>query len=181
MAMRDSEKSYGWTSIALHWAGAVFVIAMFLIGEQMEDLRGPERREILMLHISIGLIALPLLFVRVFWRFGNGKPKPMTSHPVLDRVAALVLYLMLVAILVAIISGPLAQWSSGRPLGFFGLFEIPSPIGQVAWLEDAMEEVHDFAAHALIPLFALHILGVVKHLVIDRDGTFARMIRPHRA
>ncbi|MCB1491381.1 MAG: cytochrome b [Rhodobiaceae bacterium] len=176
--LTDSKHSYGWISILLHWIGAAFVIALFIIGQQMEDLRGDARAQIMMWHMSIGLLAFPVLFGRVFWRAFSGRPvedKPVT---LLDRVATLVMMLLLAAILVAILTGPIGQWSGGRPITFFGLFEIASPIGRVEWLHEAMEEVHGFAANAILPLVALHVLGAFKHLIVDRDGVFMRIVRP---
>jgi cytochrome b561 len=47
-------------------------------------------------------------------------------------------------------------------------------------LHEQMEGVHLVAAHLTFGLVILHGLGALKHLLIDRDGTVARMIVPRR-
>ena len=176
--LTDTKETYGWISVFLHWGGAVAVIALFLLGERMEDLpRGPERLAALNLHVSVGVSVIALLAARLIWRLIHGFPEKPSQPAALNLLSSLVVYGFLLAITVLIISGPLMQFSGGRPLEVFGLFQIASPMPRVEWLHETLEDIHDFAAHALIPLLVLHVLGVVKHIVIDRDGTFRRMVR----
>jgi len=43
-----------------------------------------------------------------------------------------------------------------------------------------LEGLHEVGGNAFIPLVALHVLGALKHAVLDRDGVMARMFRPLR-
>lgn len=64
----------------------------------------------------------------------------------------------------------------GRSVDVFGLVSIASPMPEMRGLHEVLEEVHEFASHALVPLLALHVLGALKHLFIDRDGVFQRIL-----
>lgn len=177
MSMTDRATGYGWLSIAFHWIAAALVVALFVIGEQLEDLsRGPERSETLALHVSIGAIAVIVLGARILWRLLQRGPVLSNQPPAIRLLSALVQWALLAAMAILILTGPLMQWSDGRAIDVFGLVSIASPMPEMRWLNEALEEVHDFASHALIPLLALHVLGALKHLIIDRDRVFQRML-----
>ncbi len=177
MSFKDTQSGYGWPSIVLHWVGAGLVIALFLIGEQLEDLaRGPERTEILALHVSIGTIAILLLGARILWRaFQRGPVPPADPKPV-QLLSRVVQWGMLAMIAALILTGPLMQWTAGQPLDVFGMVSIASPLPTMRGLHEVLEEIHGFASHAIGPLFLLHVLGALKHLIINRDGVFSRIL-----
>lgn len=177
MTLTDRDAGYGWLSIAFHWIAAALVVNLYLSGEELEELsRGAERTEILAQHLSIGAIAIIVLGARILWRIAQRGPKPVDQPPALKLLSRLVQWGLLAAIAVLILSGPVIQWSVGRSVDVFGLISIPSPLPEMRWLHEALEELHEFASHALIPLLALHVLGALKHLLIDRDDVFRRML-----
>ena len=45
-------------------------------------------------------------------------------------------------------------------------------------LHEVMEEVHEIATHAFIPLLLLHIAGALKHALIDKDGVLKGIFVP---
>ena len=125
MTLNDHESTYGWVSIAFHWIGAALVVALFLIGEQMEELaRGPERTETLALHVSIGAIAVVILGARILWRLFQRGPRTTVQHPAVGLLSGIVQWGLLAAIGILILSGPLIQWSIGRSVDVFGLVSI---------------------------------------------------------
>ena len=48
-----------------------------------------------------------------------------------------------------IITGPMMQWT-GQPVEVFGAVNLPSPLPVMRGLGDALEEIHEFAAHAIV-------------------------------
>ncbi len=177
MSMTDRATGYGWLSIVFHWVAAVLVVTMFVIGEQLEDLaRRPERTETLALHVSIGVIAIVVLGARILWRLVQRGPGLPNQPRAIRLLSALVQWALLAAIAILILSGPVIQWSVGRSVDVFGLIGIPSMLPEMRTLHEVLEEVHEFASYALIPLLALHMLGALKHLIINRDGVFQRML-----
>ncbi len=177
MSFNDTPSAYGWPSILFHWAGAGLVVALFLIGEQLEDLaRGPERTEMLALHVSLGAIAVVVLGGRILWRLVQRGPAPPPAPRPIRLLSRIVQWGLLGMIAALIITGPLMQWTVGQPVDVFGLVSLPSPLPVMRGVNDALEEVHEFASHAIVPLLALHVLGALKHLIFNRDGVFQRIL-----
>lgn len=167
------------TSRLNHWTVGALVIALLGMGIVFHDMpRGPERAELQALHVSIGVIAiLPILF-RVFWRVREGFPAPLPGPRWQHVTAKIVHWGLLIVLIGMVVSGPLAAWSSPQAtIEVFGLFAIPSPFGASPGLHEAMENMHAVLARPFLLVFiAIHILAVLKHLVIDRDRTLARMV-----
>jgi cytochrome b561 len=176
MAIGDTPTNYGSVSRLNHWIGALLVLLLLGIGLYFEDMpRGDARRFWRGLHVAIGTIAvLPLLF-RVVWGMASTAPRALPQAPALALLSKVVHWLLLAAIAVLAVTGPLSIWSAGRPLAVFDLVSIPSPFGPFKSWHGPMEEIHGFTADALIYLIGLHLLGVVKHQFIDRDNILARM------
>jgi len=166
--------STGYTrlSIAAHWLGAIAVAALFITHE------GERGSAMMQFHIGGGAIIGLFLLWRVWRRLRAGTaPKPQ-QHPALNLLATTVLYGLLACIVVVCVTGYLLPWSGGRPLDIYGL-SIPSPFAGSRDFHEAMEQIHDIAGHLFIPLIGLHILGVLKHLLLDNDGNVAgRMFLP---
>ena len=79
------------------------------------------------------------------------------------------------------VSGYLLVWSRGQPVPMLGGLVLPSPTGEWLSLHHLMEPLHKLTVNLFIPLVALHVLGTLKHVFIDKDGTLARMLWPKRA
>ena len=172
--MTPASNGYSGLSIALHWIAAIAVVLLFVTHEGD---RGSTQYAI---HVGLGsLLGLAVLW-RVLRRPLRGfAPKP--DQPVLlNLVSTLVLWAMLPAMLAVFLTGYFLPWSVGAPLDILGLIEIPSPLARSRDLHEAIEEIHDFAGHALVPLVILHVLGALKHAIIDRDHVLQRMIRAER-
>lgn len=179
MQLANTKLGYGWGAILLHWLAAVAIVAMFLIGEQFEDLpRGPEKSALMGLHIGLGVLVAPLLLARVAARFVQVKPEPLPQHRLLTLLSTVVHVGLAMAIVVLVVSGPLTVFSAGRALNVFGWFQIPSPMVRNQELHEIAETVHVVAVKVMFALVIAHVLGVVKHLVVDRDKTLLRMLRP---
>ncbi len=180
MAMTDTRAGYGWISIALHWAVAALVIALFIIGQQFEDLGREAGASLRGLHVSLGMIAVVVVLARIAWRVTQGSPRKADDPRLILLLSTVIQWGLILATLALVITGPLSIWSTGRPINVFGLFDLASPLGRNRELHEVMEEVHEMASSALLPLVALHVLGALKHAVLDRDGIFTRMLRPAR-
>ncbi len=178
MSLKDSATGYSWLSIVLHWLAAASVITLYVIGDMAGDAGREERRQLIGLHISIGLSVYLILWARIFWRAFNTRPDPVPQTKYLAFLAQWVPVVLLAAIAVMLISGPLAVWSGGRPMSIFGLIELPSPMDEMETLHEFLEEVHEVGANIILAGFILHMAGVLKHLILNRDGTLRRMLVP---
>jgi len=173
---RDTRSGYGWLSIALHWLTAILVLTMWTIGTISQTDVQDDAAWYAHLHMSIGVSAYLLLWGRILWRFAVGHPAP---HPgqsaLLFPVAKALHYLFLIAIGVMLLSGPLMVWSGGDAVEVFA-FAIPSPFAPWSGLHDLLRRVHGVTASMIILGAMLHILAALKHIVINRDGTFDKIM-----
>lgn len=182
MPLSDTKTGYGSVSIALHWIGAICIAAMWILGNNMEDLPPAEALAARQSHISVGLALFAILALRIIWRMASGgtRKDPTAAPSIFDRVATYVHYGLLASIAILILSGPLSIWFGGRPLEMFGMVSVPSPFPKVSMLHEGFEVAHVITSKVILPLILLHVAGALKHLLIDRDGVVRRMLVPAR-
>ena len=180
MSLTDNRDRYGAVSVALHWASFALIAALVGLGWVFADMpRGPLRDALAGLHMSLGLLFVLVLALRLGWRLANGKPQPLPSHTPLEQRTALAVHRLLTAVMILIpVAGLVTVASVGRAPSFFGLVSVPLPfVPQSGGLHEAGEELHAFMANfVLLPLLGLHVLGALKHHLLDKDATLRRML-----
>lgn len=182
----NTKQSYGWLSIALHWLAAVAVIAMLVTGFRADfagDAGDRATRAAMMgMHISLGASFALILLARVFASYAQPRPAAPEQAPALNFLAGATHQVLLIAILIQVISGPLAVWSGGRAINVFDLVSIPSPFTERnEGVHEIAEILHAIGRWALVAVISVHVLGALKHAMIDRDGILRRMLAPVRA
>lgn len=186
MQLTNTRNSYGWLAIALHWIVVIVIAVMLTTGFQAEfagDAGDREARRALMtLHISIGGAFALVMLVRVLSSYLQPRPAPVEQKQPFKFLASSTHQLLLLGILIQVISGPLAVWSGGRPLNLFDVFAIPSPFTErIESVHEIAELMHAIGRWMLIVLISLHVLAVLKHAFVDRDGVLRRMLAPTKA
>lgn len=182
----NTKDGYGWISLSLHWLAVLAIILMLILGFRAEmlgeagDRAG--RSAMMAWHIGFGAILWLVLFARVLSSWLQPKPAPVAQARPLMWLATATHQLLLVAILIQLISGPLAIWSGGRAINVFDLFAIPSPFAERnQGAHEFAEVLHAVGRWTIIVLASLHILAVVKHTFIDKDRVLQRMLAPPKA
>ena len=180
MRLWDTANGYGWVSIALHWLSAAAIVALLYTGMVTQMAVGGERHlETTGTHMTIAVLALPLLWVRVIWRLSIGHPGVAgTQSQWLHLLAKVTHYLTVIALIGMLLSGPLMVWAGGEPLRVFGAAILGPwseswPVGRVF-----MRGLHGFFGAALLWLVLLHVLAVTLHVAVFRDGSFDRIMVP---
>ncbi len=176
MRVSDSRSGYGWISIVLHWLTAVIVLAMFVIGTLSQSADEADYAGLVHLHTTIGMTAYVLLWGRIVWRFALGHPGPLPRQGVFFfTVGKYFHFVMLIAIAAMLLSGPLMVWTAGDAIHVFAA-EIPSPVEKHEALQHVLRAVHGYTASFILAAMILHVLAVFKHTVINRDGTFDKIM-----
>ena len=176
MRLWDTGSGYGWVSIALHWLTVAIVLTMWTVGTMSQIAGEDSYPELVRLHTTIGLTAYLLLWGRIIWRFKVGHPGPLPRQSAfLFPIAKYFHFLLLVAIGVMLLSGPLMVWSDGDAIDFF-VFAIPSPVSKLAGVHDILRHVHGWGATFILLGVILHVLAVLKHMIVNRDGTFDKIM-----
>jgi len=85
---------------------------------------------------------------------------------VLAKSTVGLLYLLMLATPIA---GYLMSNTGGKPISYFGLFELPVLMGENHDLHEALEEVHEILAFTILALVILHVAGALKHRFMDKD------------
>jgi cytochrome b561 len=174
--LNDTKSGYGWISIAFHWLTAAIVISMWTIGSLTQGEGQEGGFDFVHLHTTIGVTAYLLLWARIIWRFKVGHPGPRAGQSAtLYPLAKSVHYLLLLALGVALVSGPLTVWLAGDAIEVFS-FALPSPFGSLPGPQALARTVHGIATLVVLGGIALHVLAVIKHAVVNRDGTFDKIM-----
>lgn len=177
--MNDASRSrYTSVAIALHWAMAVLLIFMILLGWNMED---NEAR--FQLHKSVGITILFLALARLGWRFANPPPPLPEGMATLERTASHAVHVAFYALMIGV---PLVGWFMVSVSPFqvstvlYGVLSWPHLPFTEGLRSDAVYGVAEFfhskSAWLIFGLLALHVAGAVKHEIGAEDGVLKRML-----
>jgi cytochrome b561 len=170
--------SYDGLTISLHWITAALVIFLFGSAEMWGffERGGALRHELQFLHVSCGILLLPVILFRVVWRFahrGDLPPAAAGLQELLAKSTHLALYVLLVT---QITLGFLYRWAQGEDFSFFGLFSLPRIIDIDTTWARPIGELHNDVAWVIVALAGLHALAVLYHHYFLKDRLWARMI-----
>jgi len=172
---------YGRVAIALHWIIALLVLCQIGLGWWIVDLpKSPPglRAGWFNLHKSIGLTIGLLMLFRLGWRIGHSPPPLPESTPRWQvRAARISHFLFYAALIVQPVVGYLGSSFTRYPIKYFGV-TLPHWGWDAPALKDLCSAVHLGLACLITALVAIHIAAALKHLLVNRDGVFQRML-PH--
>ena len=178
MPLKNTRDQWGSISKLLHWLVVLLILAMAWIGLTMGDLpNGPDKIATYALHKSIGITILVLVLLRLGWRLYAGAPAPVPGTPSWqDKIASLTHWALYALLLAMPISGWVVNSSSGFPLQWFGLVNLPAIVGRDQELHELAETIHETLFWILITLVVLHAAAAFYHHLFQRDATLARML-----
>ncbi|MDO6463460.1 MULTISPECIES: cytochrome b [Pseudoalteromonas] len=181
--IKDTPLTLSKTTISLHWIVAVLIIGLLGSGLYMENF---EAFFLMSWHKSFGVLLFAFALLRVTWRIINGWPKHTNTHPEYEMILAKVIhYVLIISMLLMPISGLITSGMGGHGVDLFGLEIIPhnpnpeNPQRSMPFSEswsNLGKTVHGLTANALLVALGLHIVGAIKHHVIDKDNTLTRML-----
>lgn len=187
MAIANSDAAYGTVARIFHWLTALLIFSAIVLGLiattmaegalQSDSAALARVVTLFSLHKTIGLAAFFVALLRILWALGQPHPKPLHPEKRLETaLASLVHWLLYGAMVVVPLSGWVhhaAQtgyapiwWPFGQGLPFVPQSETMASISGT---------IHHMGTDVLMIAIALHIAGALKHALIDRDGTLARM------
>ena len=160
-----------WNRMArgLHWIMAALLIVQWASGEWDDWLGEP-------FHFSLGVIVLLLAVVRLIWRLTHAAPALGRAKTAADGLAALVHFLLYVAMVAMPITGILWRQARERAVDVFGLFTLPQFVAPSRELAVRMHDWHELGAQLFLLLFGMHVIGVLLHLRKPGDPTMKRML-----
>ena len=178
MALRNSAEKWGAVARFFHWTIALAILAVFIVGVVMEDVAGPQKYQVYLMHKSAGLLILLLVLCRIVWRLANPAPKPVSGDPHWQVVMADLVHWGLYALMLAVpLSGWLTNSYAGYPIKWFG-FEnmlVPQLVAPDQAMRGEVGELHEALAFAIMALAAVHAGAALYHHFVRKDAILARM------
>lgn len=180
-AWASSPQRYGILAMVLHWAMALVLASLVVLGLYMVSLPdiGHDQVKItlILVHKGLGMVALGLVLVRIALRALHPLPELPGGLPAWQQLAARVMHLCLYALMVLLpVTGWLMSSAGGYPVPVFGWFNVPHLIGPQPRLFEALEVLHRWLSNALLGLVALHAGAALDHHFRRRDDTLLRML-----
>jgi cytochrome b561 len=180
MTQATDRTRYSNVAIALHWLIGLAIIGNLAGGLTHESVPKDMQGVVMGLHKATGITILVLSLFRLFWRLTHRPPPYEPTLATWEKTTAKVTHWAFYVLIIAIpFSGWLMTSAGGRKYGlnWYGLFDIPFlPVAQDKMLAEAAGGAHENLAFLLIALLLLHIGAAMKHVFLDGDGTFARML-----
>ena len=162
--------------IGLHWLLAVMVLLALYVGSQLltetanDD---PRKLDLLRAHMTAGGMILVLTLIRLATRLMTPIPPPVaTGHPLGDRLARPVHWLLYGLVLAMALTGMAMASAAGLPDIVFGegLAVLPDDFSHLP-----ARALHGLIAPLLILLIVLHVGAALYHQFVRRDGLISRM------
>lgn len=176
MRIKNTEDHFGIVAIFFHWVMAFLIIGMLIIGLYMTSLpEGLKQLKLFGWHKETGILILMLAVARSMWRLANIVPR--LDLPWWEKFAArAVHYAFYVFMFLMPITGWLISSAAGVQVSFFGWFLLPNLIAANHDQMELFANIHTWLAYGLIATIVLHVCAAFKHLLIDKDDIFERML-----
>ena len=179
----NTSTSYGTVTKTFHWLTALLIFAVIPLGiiaqntpfDTNEDLA---RKALLFsMHKTLGIVIFTVALARILWALTQTKPGAIHPERRAETFLATMVHWLLYGSLLLV---PLTGWIHHAATE--GFAPIWLPIGQNLPFVPENERVAEITAalhiifeRVLVASILLHVAGAMKHLVIDKDGTLARM------
>jgi cytochrome b561 len=159
----------------LHWVSALLLVGLVIAGLIIAGMeRGPEKKELEGIHISVGLVLLALMTLRLVWKLRNPAPADPVDVPGWQNTTAFLTHWGLyAAIYFQITVGILGEGQ--RPIAFFGLFEFGPLLEPNEARHELFEELHETGWIVIAVLTGVHVLAALYHHFIRKDNVLRRM------
>ncbi|MCL6415020.1 cytochrome b [Aestuariirhabdus sp. Z084] len=179
----DTLNKFSATTLALHWIVGLTMIILLAVGIFMVE---TETFSLYPWHKSFGVLIILVVVPRVFWRIKNGWPSPVSEYSKVEQLLAkIVHYVLILGTLLMPLSGFLMSSLGGNGVEVLGLELVarnPDPedtskvIPHNETLGSFFHAAHHWVGYLLVAAVVLHVVGALKHHVIDKDGSLNRML-----
>jgi cytochrome b561 len=170
--------AYTMTARILHWVMAILIVSMIPLGFVIaNDWGGALQDQLYDLHRSVGALIIPLVLLRLIWRWKHPPASLPGDIPKIQRFAAHATHWCLYALLIAQpISGWIATSAYRAPVTVLGWFELPPIWPENRPFSEQMFAIHGLLGTVIAGLVSAHIAAALFHHFGRRDGILLRMI-----
>jgi cytochrome b561 len=176
IAAGSTRSRYDSVSITLHWLTVMLVLSLFALGELWGFANRSLRQELIVLHMSLGILLGLAVAARIAWRLMPGHQVEPAATGLTETLARIVHWLLYGLLVVQSLYGWVVRWSEGKAMSFFGLL-IPSPLTPVApETHHMLLDVHGWIGWAIVILALGHGTAALYHHFVLRDSVLVRML-----
>lgn len=170
---------YSPTQKAFHWITALLILGLFALGVWMRTLGYYDAwyQTAPHWHKQLGILLLALMVLRLVWRVLKGTPAPLNNHKAWEvNLAHVIHWALYIGVFLIILSGYLIATADNRGIEVLNWFTLPVLFTPFEDQADVAGFIHEWGAYLVMAVVALHILGAIKHHVVDKDSTIKRML-----
>jgi len=184
MALANTSTAYGTVTRTFHWLTAALILTAIPLGVIAHnipletDAQVAQKTLLFSMHKTVGVAAFFVGLARILWAITQPRPAPLHPERTGETFLAATVHWALYAALVLV---PLSGWL--HHAATTGFAPIWWPFGQSLPFVPVDFRVAEFFAawhwvftKILAGAVLFHIAGALKHAVVDRDGTLARMV-----
>jgi cytochrome b561/polyisoprenoid-binding protein YceI len=188
MPAANTSAQYGFVAKSFHWLTALGILIVIPLGIIANDLpydtaeQLADKAWLFSLHKTVGVTLFFVALARIAWAISQPKPAPLHPERPTETLLAEIVHWLLYGSLVLV---PLSGWIHHAATE--GFAPIWWPFGQNLPLVPESVRLAEIAAgmhivfeRVLVVSLVLHIAGAIKHAVIDKDETLARMLPRRR-
>ena len=161
----------------IHGVMALLIVSMLGFGLWIANLPQdyPDAYKYFNLHKSFGIVALLFALLRISVRMRSRIPDlPYQIKQLDENLAQLIHYLLYILMLTQPLSGYAMSVFSGHPVLFFS-YEMPNLVGKDAKLGHLFLQIHSYGGYIMVIAVCLHVLGSIKHYLVDHINLFKRI------
>lgn len=169
----DLTKKFSKTTRFTHGITALLILVLYPMGMKMADLEIAEKIGTVKIHAILGILLFILTLFRVYAFFKHERPADLkTGSKFNDKLAVWIhniMYFLLFGIVISGISTIIAG-GYGEALKT-GNLDIIKTHADIAPLQP-----HGIMASLMMGLLFLHVVGFVKHLILNKENTLKRIV-----
>ena len=165
----------------IHWVMAVLILPMVVAGLVMVQQGLPRglQNGLFVFHKNVGVLLLVLAVLRIGLRLAGPRPGPVPGLALLQRRLAAASHGLLYALILLMpLSGYVRVRAGGFPIEALDRLGLPTLVPRSDALANSAKLIHELGAYALAGVLVVHLAAALYHLVILRDGVWARIWPP---
>ena len=174
-------KGFGTGARLFHWLVVLLLLVQIPAGIAMiaPALEQESIDRLFILHKGLGVVLLVVVVARVLWRLAHPASPMSETFPELERRMATTAHWVIYVVLIVVAgSGYVHVVGDGFPIEMMDALGLPTLWPLMPGVASWASLVHRFSTFLLVALVAVHVAEVLRHHLVVRDGTLARMGPP---
>lgn len=162
----------------LHWARAVLILGLIASGWYMTRLPESDMATASILypnHKQFGILVwlLALVHLTLRWAYAKSMPSAPAAFAPWERLLSHAVHKLLIALtlLVPLLGYSLSSsFSQSDGVPFFVISHLPELLPKNDDAFAVFQTLHRYGAYTMLVLIGLHLLGALKHRLLDKGG-----------